>query len=479
MFRYKNSLIKSILILCSCSILNTALAVTPANKEGNENLNNAIQKNIQEYYYSLALQAASWGAPIVTMYNLLYNSMLKPDAPSKPNQVWTLDQNSYPTPNVNVISAYAFLDLSREPLILSAPYSQGRYYMIQFVDMYTNSFAYVGGSATGYEGGQYVVAGPQWRGELPASIPRIVAPTPWVWLQARVHVVNENDLAEAKKVLNGITVQTFSDYNKQKSSSLVDSFNNLIIPQLNNPNISALDFKDPMQFWRILSTAINKNPPSEYEIKYLLPLFKPLGIELGKTWNPDQLAAPVLASMRLAAKNIANINQYLPIGRIDNGWFIPPANMGNFGTDYYLRSVVARLGLTANTPQEAIYFVLKSDTTGHALSGENKYTLKFKEPPYKKPGFWSLTLYNAENNNTIANPLNRFSIGSDKAIQAGPDGNLTIYVQKNSPGKSNESNWLPSGAGPFYLILRVYAPGAALIKSLSDPEAYIPPLLTK
>lgn len=469
MFRFNKLLVKwTVFLGCSLS-LNIANA--------DESLNSAVQKNLQEYYYSLALQAASWGAPIVTMYNLLYDSVLKPDAQSKPNQVWQLDQNTYPTPNVNVISAYGFLDLSREPVILSVPYSQERYYMVQLVDMYTNSFAYVGGPATGYEGGKFVITGPRWRGELPLSVPHIIAPTPWVWLQARVHVVDQKDLDEAKKVLNGVSVQTFTEYNGQKSTSALS--NNLIMPQLNNPNVCALDFKDPLQFWRILSAALNENPPTENEIKSLLPLFKPLGIELGKTWDPNKVSADVLVSMRLAAKNIAKINQYLPIGRIDNGWFIPPPDMGNFGSNYYLRAAVARLGLTANTPQQAIYFVLKADATGHALNGDTKYTLKFKEPPYVKPGFWSLTLYNAENNNTVPNPLHRFSLGSDNALRVNADGDLTLYVQKNSPGKNNESNWLPSGAGPFYLILRIYAPGSALIKSLTDSEAYIPPLVTK
>ena len=253
-----------------------------------------------------------------------------------------------------------------------------------------------------------------------------------------------------------------------------------ISPDFINPDlpVSAADFKDPLQFWKILSAAINENPPPKDQINGLLPMFKLLGIEYGKQWEPGNISPIILDSMKRAAQNIGPLNSNLPVGEFVNNWFMPPPAIGNPQNDYYMRAIVARVGLTANTPQEAIYFMGTTDSSYAGLMSGKNYTITFKQlPPYIKPGFWSLTLYNGVNNYTVTNPINRYSLGSDNQMSMNADGSLTIYIQGTSPGKDKDSNWLPSGSGnqPFYLILRSYAPGEAMIKSLSDPKIYSPP----
>jgi DNA sulfur modification protein DndE len=365
-------------------------------------------------------------------------------------------------------------------MILNAPDSHGRYYMIQFVDMYTNSFAYVGGVATGYQGGKFAIVAPGWKGTLPKGLTRIEAPTPWILIQPRVHVANEADLPAARKVLEDITVQGLAAYSGKPAPVPAD--NRFITPDLTNPQlpVSALDFKDPVQFWQILSAAINENPPPADQISALLPMFKILGIELGKTWDPSKVSPEVLAAMKLAAQQIAAINANLPVGTFINGWFVPPPEVGNAKNNYFLRAIVARIGLTANTPAEAIYFMAKTDNNQKLFDGNKSYTVTFKQPPpYIKPGFWSLTLYDLNNNYTVPNAINRYALGSDNNLQTNADGSITIYIQNKSPGKDKESNWLPANNGPFYLILRSYAPGEAMVKSLSDPSAYTPPAVVE
>lgn len=446
-----------------------------------------MKKNMGEYAYSQALQAATWGLPIVIMYNLRYNDALKPDAKSKPNQIWRLEdittpslaeKAGYVTPNVNVIYGFGFLDLSKEPVILNAPNSNNRYYMIQFVDMYTNSFAYVGGVATGYNGGKFAIVGPGWSGNLPNDVTRIDAPTSWILIQPRVHVINEADLPGAKKVLDEITVMGLAEYLHQ--TPIAPSSYQFIAPDLVNPKlpVSAVDFKDPLQFWQILSAAINENPPPQNEIQAVLPSFKLLGIELGKQWDAKQVSPVVLDAMKRAAETIGPLTANLPVGEFVNNWFMPPPDIGNAKTDYYLRAIVARIGLTANTPQEAIYFMANVDSNLQTLMSNKKYTITFKQlPPYIQPGFWSITMYDANNNYTVENSIHRYSLGNDNQMKMNADGSLTIYIQSSSPGKDKEANWLPGGNGekPFYLILRSYAPGQAMIEALSNPQAFSAP----
>jgi hypothetical protein len=138
------------------------------------------------------------------------------------------------------------------------------------------------------------------------------------------------------------------------------------------------------------------------------------------------------------------------------------------------RAVIARVSLTANIPREAIYMQTTVDRDGNALMGARRYTVHFtKLPPFNKPGFWSLTLYDFKNNYTVVNPINRYALGSDnKEMKVNADGSLTIYVQKDSPGPDKQANWLPAPSGPFYLTLRAYVPGEAMIRSLTNPKAY-------
>lgn len=476
------------LLICVAAFSCISPSIVHADTATTSNSNKTIvAKNLNTYAYSLALQAAEWGLPIVIMYNLRYNDALKPDAKAKPNTIWRLNdittpelalKAGYVTPNVNVIYGFGFLDLSKEPVILTAPNSNNRYYMIQLVDMYTNSFGYIGGVATGYKGATYALVGPGWTGTLPQGIKRIEAPTPWILIQPRVHVIDQADLPNARKVLDEITIKGLAEYKGQ--AKLPTSTYNFIPPDMVNPQlpVSAVDFKDPLQFWRIMSDAINENPPPKDQITALLPLFKLLGIELGKPWDASKLSPIILDAMKRAAQDIGPMNTNLPIGHMVNNWSIPPVTIGNAQTNYYLRAIIARVGLTANTPEEAIYFMATMDGNSQSLMSNKKYTLTFKHlPPFIAPGFWSLTLYNAANNYTIENSIHRYALGSDNQMQLNADGSLTIYIQSTNPGSNKESNWLPSGNGsqPIYLILRAYAPGQAMIDSLTNASAFTPP----
>jgi hypothetical protein len=210
-----------------------------------------------------------------------------------------------------------------------------------------------------------------------------------------------------------------------------------------------------------------------------MPLFKPLGIEPGKPWDRSKLAPVVVEAMGKVAQKIGTELAMLPNGSFRNGWVVQSPTIGNFGTDYTNRAVVARNGLTANTPKEAIYIGGVTDSGGNRLSGGNRYTVTFKVlPPFVEPGFWSLTLYDLANNYTVPNPLNRYTLGSDnKTLKRNADGSLTIYLQKDSPGAAQEANWLPAPDGDYYLILRAYAPGEALIRLQTEPGAFpLPPI---
>lgn len=442
----------------------------------------------REMAESLATTTAIWGAPLVTMYDLRYNDAIGPRAPATPNSIWReadistpeiAEKAGYVAPNVNTVYGFGFLDLEAEPIVLSVPDSGGRYYVVEIVDMWTNAFAYAGGVETGYKGGTFALVGPRWQGTVPSDMKRIDCPTRWVLVQPRVRVRGVSDLAGAEQVLGEITVRGLAEYQGQAGLGVTVNKYTYAAPHLRDPklSVSALDFSDPLEFWDILSAAMNENPPPADECSALLPLFRPLGLELGKVWDRSKVNPVFLGAMRKAATDIGPMLAALQSQR-GGGFQVPPLDVGNFGHDYLTRAFVARNGLTANTPKEAIYYLAAEDSSGHGLSGSSRYTVTFKTlPPVVKPGFWSVTLYDARTGYPVRNPVNRYSLGSDDDMKLAPNGSLTIFVQKESPGQAKESNWLPCGSGAFHLILRVYAPGEAVLKSLTDPSAYELPVI--
>jgi hypothetical protein len=443
---------------------------------------------------SLALQAATYATPIVAMYNLRNSTSVGPHAKVPPNEIWRIEQIASPeiaeqagyvTPNVNVIYGFGFMDLSLQPIILKAPDSQGRYYMVEVCDMWANAFAYVGGLATGYAGGNFALVGPAWEGTLPDGVKRIDCPTRWVELQPRVHVKNAADLPGARQVLRGITVQGLAQFNgaPAPAPATYDYQPPRIDPKVAS---SQMRFLDPLQFWEIFVAAMNENPPPRNEIETVLPQFKYLGIGLGQKWQRESINPLILNEMKSAAQRIAPMMMPLiPILSVTaNGWNIPPANVGMPGADYPGRAIVAVFGLTSNTPEESIYYTSVTDGRGQKLSGGKRYTLTFQEQlgciKAVAPGFWSITAYDSATGYTIPNPIDRYALGSDDNLKRNADGSFTLYVQRDNPGTDREANWLPISPGAFYLIIRVFAPVPEVAAALKDQATFPgpPPLMT-
>ena len=198
--------------LCAAS---PALAQTTAKYSADQ------AKALEDWTYAVALDAANWGSPAVIMYNMRASDALGAKPKAAPNSIWRMTnistpelsvESGYVTPNVNVIYGFGFLDLGPEPIILSVPDSKGLYYLVEIVDMYSNAFAYAGGTATGYKGGKFALVGPGFKGTLPAGVQRIDCPTRWTLIQPRVHVINPAGLPAAQKVMQEITVQGLAKF---------------------------------------------------------------------------------------------------------------------------------------------------------------------------------------------------------------------------------------------------------------------------
>ena len=443
-------------------------------------------KAIGAWTESLAVQAATYAAPLVAMYNLRSTVAVGPNPKAPPNSIWRMEdistpklaaESGYVSPNLDVIYGFGFADLGTEPVILTTPDSNGRYYMVELCDMWSTAFAYPAGGAAGYSGGQFALCGPGWAGTLPAGVKRIDCPTRWIELQPRVNVKSEADLPEARKVIQAITLQSLSQFKGGAAPAPVTY--RYEVPKM-TPGVatSHCQFDDPLQFWTLVSAAMNENPPPQSEIDSVLPQFAYLGIKLGKPWKPEDVNPLILEPMRKAAAAIGDLALgTMPLaGTLKHGWVIPPANTGSPGPDYLSRLCVAVFGLTANSAKQAIYYSGVLDDNNQPMTGARKYTLTLSPPmAYAapiSPGFWSVTMYDKATSYTAPNAINRYHLAAYDNLKKNADGSITMYLQYDNPGSDKEANWLPAPKGAFYLIFRNYAPEASVSEALKDRATF-------
>lgn len=383
-----------------------------------------------------------------------------------PNVLLNVTQLSTPAqrlvvaPNVDTLYTTARLDLAAGPLVLHVPAERGRYYTMQLLDAYTNSFAYVGRRATGTGAGDWAIAGPGWHGPLPRGVHRIDAPTRTVWLLGRTLVGGPGDLAAAKAV--------------QRGYALSRPGGDAPIPPvfLARSTLMPLPLPQGLSLFDALGATLASNPPAAAAQRGLLAGFASVGIGPGSSPSTDAAAAPrrpfLLAGIQSAQRSLARYAARIANAseRAHNGWLLPPCGVGNFGRNYLLRAYVANHALAANVPAEAIYPFAFVDHVGRKLTGARRYQVHFAPgelPPVR--AFWSLTMYDASIF-LVPNAIDRYAVSDRTAgLRRNRDGSLDVYLQRTAPRlAARRANWLPSPAGTFELALRLYQPKPVVLR---------------
>ena len=367
-------------------------------------------------------------------------------------------------PNNDTLYTMGHLDLSRGPLVLHVPkVANHRYYVMEFIDPYTNDFHYIGTRTTGDGAQNFVIVGPHFQGKLPAGLRVIRSSYDRIWICGRTLVYGPSDLAAVHKIQNGyrlIPLKAFErlglGYTQPRPRRIVTKHTDASVPT-------------GLAFFDALGTAMAQNPPLARDAQILREM-KTVGIGPGLHPTKEHLSADVRAGLRAAAasgpaKIFALRSQFvLASAPKHHGWYVPPSDIGNFGTDYGLRSVVAVYGIAANIPAEALYPVGSFDNTGQLLNGAHRYVIHIPAasiPPVH--AYWSLTAYN-QNLYLVPNPINRYAINQfTPGVKYNKDRSLDLYVQATPPA-GHPSNWLPSPpSGQFEVILRMYWPKTSVL----------------
>jgi hypothetical protein len=358
-------------------------------------------------------------------------------------------------PNADTLYTTAFIDVGKEPWVLSIPDMKDRYFLFPMLDGWTNVFQVPGKRTTGTNAQTYAITGPGWKGTLPAGVKEYKSPTSIVWILGRIYCTGTpEDYAAVHALQDQCKLVPLSAYGEPYTppAGTVDpsiDMKTAVREQVNR--------MDTVSYFTLLADLMKRNPPAAADAPELAKFAK-IGLVAGKDFDASKLKAdfakriPQVAFDRIMLqfkvnKAVKNVN----------GWAFDTAT-GIYGTDYLNRALVTAIGLGANRVQDAVYPTSLKDADGKEYEGTNKYVMRFpkgKLPPVG--GFWSLTMYDA-NYFFVANPINRYSISARQHLKANPDGSIDLYIQNQSPGADKESNWLPAPTGKFVLMLRMYWP---------------------
>src|SRR5271163_1356149 len=356
----------------------------------------------------------------------------------------TADFKTVVRPNFDTLYSSAWLDLTEEPMVVSAPDTGGRYYLLPMLDMWSDVFASPGKRTSGTEAGNFAVVPPGWQGQLPAGVQKIQSPTPYAWIIGRTQTNGINDYAAVNKIQDGYTVTPLSQWGKTPLpvKAVIDPSIDMKTPPLDQVN------KMPAAAYFKYAAELMKLHPPHVTDWSIVARMKRIGIEPGKSFDYEALDPSVQQALsKAAADGLKEMYAKLPtFARVVNGWQMNTDTMGVYGIYYLKRAAVAMVGLGANQPEDAIYPLNIGDADGKPLAGEHNYVLHFSKeelPPVN--AFWSVTMYD-EAGFQVANPINRFAIGDRDDLKYNSDGSLDLYMQNENPGPDKVSNWLPSPA---------------------------------
>ncbi|HYC18141.1 MAG TPA: DUF1254 domain-containing protein [Pseudolabrys sp.] len=379
----------------------------------------------------------------------------------------TADMRAVVRPNFDTLYSSAWVDLTRGPVVVSAPDTNGRYYLLPMLDMWTDVFASPGWRTTGTKAANFLLVPPRWNGKVPAGMTRVDAPTPYVWIIGRTKTDGPQDYEAVHAVQKGYKITPLSGWGKPAVA-----VKQVIDPSVDTktPPKSQVDTMQGAKFFVYAAELLKLHPPHDTD-QPIIARLKRIGFEAGKSFNVAKLDATVQKAIADAPGAAQKLMEWKTpsMARVANGWSMNTDTMGVYGNYYLKRAIVAQAGLGANVPEDAIYPLNLADDTGKPLDGANKYAIRFASnelPPVD--AFWSITLYDSEGFQ-VANSINRFAVSSWMPFKRDADGSLTLYFQNESPGADREANWLPAPKGPFNLTMRLYAPKSEALTGLWNP----------
>lgn len=420
--------------------------------------------------FPLAVESYIYGYPLVTMEmtRRVMTNVEKPEGTRAPMGQF-VRMREYPTPdfrdvtapNADTLYTTAWVDVGREPWVLSLPDAHDRYYLFPMLDGWTDVFQVPGKRTTGTGPQIYAITGPGWKGKLPPGMKEYKSPTAIVWLLGRIYCTGTpEDYDAVHKLQDEISIVPLSAYGKPFTPPPGKVDPSIDMKTAVRDQVDALSAD---AYFNLLAKLLKDNPPAAADKPMLKKLAK-IGIVPGKPFDSSKFGPAAKEAFSLVPKVATEkIMLWMKEGvlagdmKLVNGWVFT-TKTGLYGVNYIQRALITAIGLGANRPQDAVYPTSEGPTMLSSYSGENNYVMHFNKgelPPVN--GFWSLTMYDKDYF-FVPNPINRQSISARQDLKHNADGSVDLYIQAGNPGPDKEANWLPAPKDKFILMLRLYWP---------------------
>jgi hypothetical protein len=441
----------TVFTMCMClivsSVASTGAALTPDEAK------------------AIAEEAYIYGYPLITMEytRRVITNVAKPEGMKAP-MGQMIRVREYPNakfrdvtaPNADTLYTTAFIDVTKEPYVLSLPDANDRYYLFPMLDGWTDVFQVPGKRTTGTGPQKYAITGPGWTGTLPEGVTEYKSPTGIVWILGRIYCTGTpEDYVAVHKMQDEVSLVPLSSYGKPYTPPVGTVDPNFDMKTAVREQVNALS---TAEYFQLLAELMKDNPPAAADAPIVAKMAQ-LGIVPGQAFNFDGLDAGVKTALQDVPKQgFAKIMEHFKSAGKDEGGWVFTTKTGEYGTEYLQRALITAIGLGANRPQDAVYPTSEVDADGKPYSGADKYVMHFpkgKMPPVD--GFWSLTMYDA-GYFFVDNPLNRYTLSARDKLKENADGSVDLYIQNENPGPEKESNWLPAPKDKFILMMRLYWP---------------------
>ena len=417
---------------------------------------------------STAVDAYLYGYPLITfdVARMQQTNVAVPDAEHAPmgqmirmRTYPAVDNHCCAAPNADTLYTEAWLDVSKEPSVLSIPDMSNRYYIIPMLDGYSEVVSVASPATTGYKAQTYAITGPGWTGPLPPGVTQVKSGTGMVWVLGRIYCTGTpDDYKEVHALQDKVTVIPLSAYGKPYTPHQGQVDPNFDMKTAVRKQVDALDVDD---YFTRLAQLMKTNPPTAADAPLVARMAR-IGLVPGQDYDPSKLGAFDREAIKAVPKlGLLKMVKLLKEQKTANGWLYFTSGVGNWGTDYPLRAMANMLGPGWNRPQDAIYPLSQKDASDDGYNGsDHKYVIhvdKGQFPPVK--AFWSITLYDPDFF-FVPNSINRYELSQRNKFITNADGSVDMYLQAESPGKAKEANWLPAPKGKFSLVMRMYWPTA-------------------
>lgn len=430
---------------------------------------------------AIAKEAYLYGFPIVDNLRVQYSYFINQNDPNYKGpyntlvnipRVFTPDDRAIQTPNSDTPYSWIGLDLRAEPIVFTVPsIAKERYWSLQLIDLFTHNFAIPGSRTEGNDGGSFLVAGPNWKGEIPKGIKKVIrCETEIASAQFRTQLFNPDDLENVKKIQEQYIAQPLSAFLKNTAPQAS--------PAIDFPQpLTTVAQRSSLDFFSLLNFYLQFCPTHPSEVA-LMERFEKIGIGAGKTFDAEKLSPEIKEAIEAgitdAWSDFQGLRDRFNKGEVTSGDAL--GTREHLQNNYLYRMGAAVIGIYGLSKEEAIYLPYFTDRDGQKLDGSYRYTLRFEKsqmPPVNS--FWSLTMYDSPSSLLVHNPINRYLLNSTMLSQfkMDKDGGLTLYIQHDSPGKDKEANWLPAPKGDFLLFNRLYWPKPEALNGTWKPTALV------